>query len=151
MQKLIQKENQTGVDKVKPKGWFKYSLQIDLKEHCWTVPNWRHEFGPSFWVKNRGDYFETLLLFEFFCGTPPSCLKVVEWWWVAYRILLSAPGPFRFNWVLDLIGTWQGLGLGGLGPGLDKNLKMCTIIPDPSMYLIYLLLLILKVLKPSPS
>ena len=24
---------------------------------------------------------------------------------VAYRILLSAPGPFGFNWVLELIGT----------------------------------------------
>ena len=23
--------------------------------------------------------------------------------------------PFRFNWVLELIGTWLGLGLGGFG------------------------------------
>ena len=39
----------------------------------------------------------------FFDGTLPSCLKVVGWV-VAYRILLSAPGPFGFNLVLELIG-----------------------------------------------
>ena len=50
---------------------------------------------------------------------------------VAYRILLSAPGPFGFNWVLVLIGTWLGFGLGdlgakGLGPGLDnKKIAHC--------------------------
>ena len=66
----------------------------------------------------------------FYCGTPTSwCLKVVGGGggWVAYRISLSAPGPFGFNWVLELIGTWFGFGLGGfwtygLGPGLDNNL-----------------------------
>ena len=45
---------------------------------------------------------------------------------VAHRILVSALGPFGFNWVLDLFGTWLGLGLGGfltkdLGPGLDNS------------------------------
>ena len=64
------------------------------------------------------------LLIEFGCGTPPSCLTVrVGWWWwwvvVAYSILVSAP-------VLDLIGTWLGLGLAGfgtkgLGTGLDNK------------------------------
>ena len=34
-------------------------------------------------------------------------------------------GPFRFIWILELIRTWLGLGLGylgtgGLGPGLDN-------------------------------
>ena len=53
-----------------------------------------------------------------------------SYWWVvlvvAYRFLLSAPGPFGFNWVLALIWTLLGMGLGGyetkgLGPGLDNN------------------------------
>ena len=34
--------------------------------------------------------------------------------WVAYRI----SGPFGFNWVLELIGTWLGLGLRVWGQGL---------------------------------
>ena len=40
----------------------------------------------STWT-NRGDYSELFLLFEFLCGTLPSCLKVVGgggggggWW-----------------------------------------------------------------------
>ena len=42
-----------------------------------------------------------------------------------HRILLSAPGPFGFNWVLELIRTWlelglRGFGTKGLGPGLDN-------------------------------
>ena len=56
-------------------------------------------------------------------------------WWavVAYRILLSAPGPFGFNWVLGLIGTWLGLGLGGfgtkgLGPGLDNYSRNLDLV-----------------------
>ena len=62
------------------------------------------------------------LLFEFVCGTPPSCLKVVGWWWVAYSILVSATVPFGFRF----IGTWLGLGLGGFGTkgfgtGLDNS------------------------------
>ena len=52
-----------------------------------------------------------------------SCLKVVGGGWVAYSILVSVPGPFGTNWVLELIGTLLGLGLGGFGtkdlwPGL---------------------------------
>ena len=46
---------------------------------------------------------------------------------VAHKILVSALGPFGFKWVLDLFGTWLGLGLGlggfgtkGLRPGLDN-------------------------------
>ena len=72
------------------------------------------------------DRSETLLLFEFFCWTHVSCLKVMV---LACRILLSAPGPFGFNWVLELIGTCLVLGLGsfgtwGSGPGLDNFFKL---------------------------
>ena len=39
----------------------------------------------------RGDHPESVLLFGFLCGTPPSCLKVMGGGWVvAYRILVSA-------------------------------------------------------------
>ena len=50
-----------------------------------------------FWWTSRGDHSKMFLLFEFCCGTPPSCLKVRGWvvgGWVAYCILVSAPGPF---------------------------------------------------------
>ena len=60
-----------------------------------------------------GGHYEAFSLFEFFCGTPSSFLTVVEWWWwwwVAYSILVSAQGPLVL-----------GLGLKGLGPGLDNN------------------------------
>ena len=47
------------------------------------------------------------LLFEFVCGTPPSCLKVGGWvgGWVAYSILVSAPVPFGFSSYWDLVGV----------------------------------------------
>ena len=72
---------------------------------------------PSTWHflcwLGRGDHPESVLLFGFLCGTPPSCLKVGGWWWVvvvvvAYRILVSAqvlvfcPGPGQ-----DLTGPEQ--------------------------------------------
>ena len=63
---------------------------------------------------SKGDNSEPFLLFEFFGGTPPSCLKVVGGWWVvAYRILVSSQGP--------LVLGFLGLGLRGLGPGLDNK------------------------------
>ena len=42
-----------------------------------------------FWWTSTGDYSKMFLLFEFYCGTPPSCLKVRGWvvvgggggWW----------------------------------------------------------------------
>ena len=46
---------------------------------------------------SRVDHSVPFLFSELFCGTPPSCLKVVVGgWWVvvAYRILVSAPVPF---------------------------------------------------------
>ena len=55
------------------------------------------------WYTSRGDHAKMFLVFEFVCGTPPSCLKV-RGWVVAYSILVSAQGPLVL----------------GLGPGLDK-------------------------------
>ena len=65
---------------------------------------------------SRGDHSEPFLLFEDYCGTPPSCLKVgLGWVVVAHKILVSAQGPLVFGiWVWG-IGVW--------GPGLTiKNL-----------------------------
>mgnify|MGYP001303834577 CR=1 FL=1 len=51
--------------------------------------------------------------FEFVCGTPPSCLKVMVgggWWWVAYSILVSAQGPLVFGFGFGGLRVWgQGL------------------------------------------
>ena len=49
---------------------------------------------------------------------------------VANRILVSALGPFGFKWVLDLFGTWFGLGLGGSGTkGLGPGLTILGAVP----------------------
>ena len=71
------------------------------------------------------DYSGPFLFSEIFCGTPPSCLKVMGWV-VAYRILLSAPGPFgtklgfSTNW--DLVQICPGgFRTKGFGPGLDNT------------------------------
>jgi len=73
------------------------------------------------------DHSGPFLFSELFCGTPPSCLKVVGWWWwwwwvVAYRILVSAPVPFGLIWVSNWVGlgwdwVWRDWGLMGLGLG----------------------------------
>ena len=52
---------------------------------------------------------------SFFCGTPPSCLKVMGWW-VAHEILVLAKGP------LDL--GFGVLGLRVWGQGLILKLQM---------------------------
>ena len=49
--------------------------------------------------------FPLAVLFEFFSGTPPSCLKVRGGWWVAYGILVSAPVPFGFSSYWDFVGV----------------------------------------------
>ena len=61
------------------------------------------------------------------------------WWVVAYRTLVSAPGPFGTNWVFELIGTWLGLVLGGLGPGLDNSQFFSVLIPHTFLrkYFVY--------------
>ena len=48
------------------------------------------------------------LFFEFCCGTPPSCLKVMGGGWVAYSNLVSAPVPFGFRSYWDLVGVGPG-------------------------------------------
>ena len=60
------------------------------------------------------------LLYEFFGGTLPSCLIVMGYEVVAYRILLSAPVPFESILVLNWVGlSWDlaggNWGLGGQG------------------------------------
>ena len=58
-----------------------------------------------FWLTSTGDHSKTFLLFEYCCGIPPSCSKVMGgggggWWVVAWSNLVSAQGPFF--WVWDL-------------------------------------------------
>ena len=77
-----------------------------------------------FWQTSKGDHSEPFLFFEFFSGTPPSCLKVMggvgasvyvvgaSVYVVAHKILVSAPVP------LELILTgfdWVGAGPWGCG------------------------------------
>ena len=69
----------------------------------------RDFFGWS----SRGDQFESFLLFEVYCGTPPSCLKVmggvVGWVGVAPWDFSVSPRPLGFGflgfWVWGL-GVW---------------------------------------------
>ena len=58
-----------------------------------------------------------------FLEIPPSCSKVIGCWG-GYRILVSAPVPLGLIGSFEIIGTWLGLGLGGLGTGLD-NINPC--------------------------
>ena len=81
---------------------YAFPLAVHLRFVCWT---------------SRGDHSEPFFLFEFFCGTPPSCLKVmgrVVGWGVvvAHEILVSAQGP------LVLVLGLKGLGLRVWGQGL---------------------------------
>ena len=64
----------------------------------------------------RGDHSEPFLLYEFYCGTPPSCLKVMVGGWVVVggggwptAVLVSAQGPLVFGFLA--FGFW-GLGFG---------------------------------------
>ena len=62
---------------------------------------------------SRGDHSEPFLLFEVYCGIPPSCLKVGGGVGgcvlVAHEILVSAQGPL-------VLGFWVwGFGVWGLG------------------------------------
>ena len=58
------------------------------------------------------------LLFEFCCGTPPSCLKVMGGGWVGggggLQHFSVSPRPLGFGF-----GT-KGFGAKGLGTGLDN-------------------------------
>ena len=49
-------------------------------------------------------------------------LKSYGGWWVAYRILVSAPVPLVLIGFLNWVGLgWTGLGLWVLGTGLDNT------------------------------
>jgi len=71
---------------------------------------------------SRGDHSEPFLLFEVYCGTPPSCLKVVGGWGGGggdpWDFSVS-PRPLSFGFL--------GLGLWGLGRGLDNILIILFI------------------------
>ena len=91
----FRKSTRPGVDKVKPKVWFKYSLQIDYTVDLNFLPSkskidnvFTEHVGllhvlpltvhlRFFCWTSRGDHSEPFLLFDFYCGTPPSCLKVI--------------------------------------------------------------------------
>ena len=63
----------------------------------------------STWVfcwTSRGDHSKPFLLFDFWCRTLPSCLKVIGWVVVvvAYEILVSAQGPLVLGFLV--LGFW---------------------------------------------
>ena len=62
------------------------------------------------------DHSETCLLSEVFCGTPPSCLKVVGVWVMGgLQDFSVSPRPLWVNLGFKLDWTGLGLGLEGLG------------------------------------
>ena len=79
-----------------------------------------------FWQTSRLDHSETFSLSEVFCGTPPSCLKVVGGWVVVVGGLQDfsvSPIPLWVNLGFKL--GWNGLGL-GLGGSGHKGLGLGT-------------------------
>ena len=60
-----------------------------------------------FWQTSKGDPYEPFSLLEFFCGTPPSCLKVM----VGGGLQDFSVSPRSFGF---------GFENKGLGPGLDN-------------------------------
>ena len=76
-----------------------------------------------FWWTSTGDHSKMFFLFEFCCGTHPSCLKVMGWWWWWWWVgglehFSVSPRPLGFGF-----GT-KGFGAEGLGPGLDNYKKI---------------------------
>ena len=61
---------------------------------------------------STGDHSKMFLLFEYCCGTPPSCLKVMGGGLEQFSV---SPRPLGFGF-----GT-KGFGAKGLGPGLDNK------------------------------
>ena len=63
------------------------------------------------------DHSEPFLFSELFCGTPPSCLKVMGWvgGGGGLQDFSVSPSPLWANLGFKLGWTGLGLGLGGLG------------------------------------
>ena len=74
-------------------------LAVHLRFLCWT---------------SRWDHTEPFLLLEFFCGTPPSILKVIGWGGGPWDFSVS---PRRLGFGFLGLGL-RGLGLRGSGPEL---------------------------------
>ena len=108
----MKKKTRPGVDKVKPKGWFKTSLHITDRLRS-SVGLFHHVLVYMGDLQLAHPALNLSTLDAGIYGTPPSCLKVRGGGgWVAYSILVSAQGPLVL-----------GLGLKGLGPGLDNSGK----------------------------
>ena len=99
-----------------------------------------------FWRTSRGDHSGPFLFSELFCGTPPSCLKVMGWVVVGgLQDFSVSPSP-----LLGLLGLelgWTGLGLGIKGMGtrawqkvLRFDLHLTTRYLDPILNAITLYL-----------
>ena len=61
------------------------------------------------------DHSGPFLFSELFCGTPPSCLKVMGGGGGGLQDFSVSPSPLLGLFGLELGWTWLGLGLGGLG------------------------------------
>ena len=67
------------------------------------------------------DHSEPFLLFEVYCGTPPSCLKVMGWvGGGGLQHFSVSPRPLGFGFLV--------FGAKGLGPGLDNKETMASFI-----------------------
>ena len=75
----------------------------------------------KFWTNfrtNSVDHSKNFLLFEFCCGTPPSCLKVRGW---VVVVVVGGGGLQHFSVSPRPLGFgFLGFGAKGLGPGLDN-------------------------------
>ena len=68
------------------------------------------------------------LVFEFVCGTPPSCLKVRGWVVVVGG---GGGGLQHFSVSPRPLGFWfLGFGAKGLGPGLDNLIEDPVKVPQ---------------------
>ena len=76
---------------------------------------------------DRGDHSEPFLLFEFCCGTPPSCLKVEGWWVVGgggLQHFSVSPRPLAFGFGTKGFGGKKGLTICGVRGTAPDHLHM---------------------------
>ena len=68
----------------------------------------------------RGDHSEPFLLFEVYCWTPPSCLKVMGWWcwwwcwwwwWGGWPMRFLCQPKAPWFWVFGFLALGFGMGL----------------------------------------